>query len=703
MYKMDNNRYTVLSSVSNNHGSSNHGFCYNWHMDLTDRRLKLTKNRIEACHTLGLFDTTQLLHYYPYRYEILETKPISSWQEKDRVCFEGKLVSAVHTWRFGRSRTGAKFDVMVDDHIVHITIFNRPWAKQLKEDDILTITGIYQGKGNVTAMNYQAKPLSALPKVMPIYSLKEGIQQRTIRDSIQKVYELEKDTITSFIPESIKEKYQLLDETEALRCIHFPNSQQDISQAYRTLKYEEFLRFFLAVQIMKQNRQGEQSKEEKHFDMEQIKEFIAQQPFVPTPDQDKAIQDILHDLQKKELMYRLVQGDVGCGKTFVAMVGLYASVLAGYQGALLAPTEILARQHYENMKEIYQPYKVRLSLLYSGLSNQEKEEIIEKLVNHEIDIVIGTHALIQENVTFARLGLVIVDEQQRFGVAQRRALKEKGEKVDFLLMSATPIPRTLASSLYGDMDVSTIETMPAGRKPVMTTLVKENSFRSVLDEIQDILAEGHQLYVICAAIDENEDYDARDVFATTDALKKLFAGQYEVACLHGKMSSSEKQAIMEAFYTNQIQVLVSTTVVEVGMNVVNATGMIIYDADRFGMSQIHQLRGRIQRGSAQGRCYLLTDSSDPHTLERLEILTNTSNGFEISYEDLRLRGPGDILGTRQSGVPDFVLGNIIEDVKIIDVARKDAQMIYDNPDKDEYKPLLRDVIRENERNSTIVD
>ena len=659
-------------------------------MEISNKELKLTPKRIEALHQLGIYDVDALLSYYPFRYEIIKQSAFSTWKEKDKVHFEGEIVSPIRSWRFGRKKTGTKFDVMVDDQILHITIFNRPWAKQLKEGQIITISGIYQGKNAVTAINYQAKPIAEIPTITPVYASKAGIQQRTIRDSIAKVFAHEKGHLLDFVPTSLQEKYQLLKKEEAIAKIHFPS-------------YEEFLKFFLAIEMMKQQQQTEVLKVPKSFDQTKIDALIKKQPYALTKDQMITIQEVLKDLKSTSLMYRLVQGDVGCGKTVVAAIALYACVLSGMQGALLAPTEILARQHEISLKEIYKDLPLRIETLYSQETTQKKKEIYERLEKGENDILIGTHALLQDRVHFKQLGLVIVDEQQRFGVAQRRTLKEKGEKVDFLLMSATPIPRTLASSLYGDMEVSTIETMPEGRKPVITKLIKENSFRSVLDEINQILDDGHQLYVICAAIDKNEDYDARNVMDTTKSLEKLFLNRAKVGTLHGKMSSQEKQEVMQAFYNNEIQVLVSTTVVEVGMNVVNATGMIIYDSDRFGMSQIHQLRGRIQRGSEQGRCYLLTDASDSHTLERLEVLEKTSNGFEISYEDLRLRGPGDILGTRQSGVPDFVLGNIIEDTKMIEVARSDAKEIYTRLDNPMYQNLKGYLLRQNEKNLSFVD
>ena len=384
------------------------------------------------------------------------------------------------------------------------------------------------------------------------------------------------------------------------------------------------------------------------------------------------------------------------------MISLYACALSGYQCALLAPTEILAKQHYDSLCSLIKDDSIHIGVLYSGLNTHDKNKILDACENGEIDILVGTHALIQETVKFKNLGYVVADEQQRFGVNQRKALRLKGNNTDFLLMSATPIPRTLASTIFGDMDVSTIETMPEGRKDPITKLVQENSFRSILSEVNEILEFGHQLYVICAAVGENEDYKARDVYQMQQNLSKLFS-DYKVGMLHGKMSSEEKQSVMQEFYDNQIQVLVSTTVVEVGMNVVNATGMIIYDADRFGLSQLHQLRGRIQRGNEQGKCWLLTDNKNQDVIERLNVLVRTNNGFEISYEDLRLRGPGDILGTRQSGVPDLILGNLYEDTNMIQVCKEDAFKIIQQPENPDYIRIVESVKQRREENSEYVD
>ncbi len=669
-------------------------------MDLQDRQLKLTPKRIEALNRLGIYDTDGLLSYYPYRYEVINGLPYSEWKIKDTVCFQGTVAGTVRSWGYGK-KTNCIFDCEAFDHIFKVTIFNRPWAKNLNEGQLITLRGIYQGKDRITAISYDTKPLSEHEAVTPVYSIKEGIQQRTVRACIDKVYEALQNEIDDLIPAEFIRKYRLLHRVQALRLIHHPSSMEDVKAAVRTLKYEEFLLFFTTMAMHKADEGEKFYKQPRMIDTVALAKVIQRMPYALTEDQNKALQDILHDLASPKSMYRIVQGDVGCGKTAVAALGMYACVTAGYQAALLAPTEILARQHLESLRSILQDTGIRTEVLYSGMPNAQKAQIIEDAAAGKIDILTGTHSLLQEDVHFHRLGMVVADEQQRFGVEQRRSLREKGENADFLLMSATPIPRTLASTLFGDMDISTIETMPPGRIDPVTVLIRENSFRSVLADVSSLLQSGRQLYVICAAVEKNAEYDARNVYDTAKAMQKLYP-MYTVDILHGRMSSEEKQTVMEKFHSGETKILVSTTVVEVGMNVVNATGMIIYDADRFGLSQLHQLRGRIQRGSHQGTCWLLSGSEEERTLERLQVLVQTNNGFEISYQDLRLRGPGDILGTRQSGVPDFILGNLAEDTNIIDTARKDAAFIMAHSAQPGFD-LFLDRLRERSRRRSYVD
>lgn len=655
-------------------------------MDLKSKKYGLTKQRIEALQSLGITTSEQLLTYYPIRYDVLSTAPIEEWKIKEKVTFEAQVVSIPSSWRKGRI-TISDFEVMCQDIVLRITIFNRPWIRSLRLEQVITITGVYNGGGRVTAMNYDSKPLADHSRITAVYRSKEGIRQSMIRGCLQHVFEADVNEIHDLLPEMLIQKYRLLRRYTALEKIHFPASMEDVQAARRTLKYEEFLCFFLTSLLLKQRNGMTAYKIPKVFPEDTLQKTIVGLPFPLTKDQSSVLEEILNDMGSTRRMYRLVQGDVGCGKTAVAVLAMYACALSGYQAALLAPTEILARQHLESFHALLPDTMVHAVVLYSGMDPKEKALALKEIQDGTAKIIIGTHAILQENVLFRDLGLAVADEQQRFGVSQRKALIAKGEMCDFLLMSATPIPRTLASAVFGDLDVSTIETMPQGRQEPITVYVKENSFRSVLPDVQALLKAGHQLYVICAAVEQGEGYKARNVFAVAENLQKLFC-DYKVGILHGQMSSQEKQDAMQKFASKEYDILVATTVVEVGMNVVNATGMIIYDADRFGMSQLHQLRGRVQRGSEQGHCWLLSDAQDPHTVERLTVLAKTNNGFEISREDLRLRGPGDILGTRQSGMPDLVLGNLINDTAIIDTAKKDACEIADHLDDASYDSIV---------------
>ena len=668
-------------------------------MDITSKELKLTKLQQELLNNLHLSNTDEVLSYYPFRYDILNVKSFDDWKEKDKISFEGEVVTLPSSFRKGRL-TISRFEVMVEDRLIQVTIFNRPWIRNLKLNQKVTITGAYNGHNKVTAMNYDAKELKDHDLITPVYSLKSGMKQSSIRNTISKVFTNCENEIRDVVPLHYLNKYKLINKRNALKKIHYPKSEEDIKQAIRSLKYEEFLKFFTTIQLMKNLDEDKVIKVPKAFNMNDLKEVIMGLPYELTVGQKKALKEILDDMASNKPLYRLVQGDVGCGKTVVATLAMYASYLSGYQSALLAPTEILAKQHYETIKGILKDKNCKICVLYSGMSNNEKELVNNQIRNGEVDIIIGTHSLIQDTVEFNNLGFVVADEQQRFGVEQRKKSKEKGDNVDLLLMSATPIPRTLASTLFGDMEVSTIDTLPSNRKPTITKYIEENSFRSVKSDVDKLLESGHQLYIICAAVDKSEDYDARNVYETAENIAKYFS-DYKVGILHGRMSSEEKEAVMNAFYDNNIQILVSTTVVEVGMNVVNATGMIVYDADRFGLSQLHQLRGRVQRGSEVGQCWLLSDSLEDKVKERLNVLVKSNDGFEISYEDLRLRGPGDILGTRQSGLPSFILGNVVEDTNIITEAQKDAleiinkknddnlyfidYLLYNNDIKDSYR------------------
>ena len=654
-----------------------------------------TKKEEEAMEIMDLNTPLSIVEHYPFRYEVIKETPYDSWNTGDKVTFEAKYIKRTSFARFGKLNRTAFEVVLENEEVIKCTIFNRPWFNQISYGDTMTLFGKYDGNNKVTVTSFNKKPLKEQEGIVPVYNLKEGVNLKTFRSLMKKT--LEHYSFEDKIPEEYIRNYRLLHKDEALLQIHFPEDEKKFIDATRTLKYEEFLLFALVVQLRKSSIMLNDDHYAKKFNPDDVFYLANHLPFTLTTDQLKAVNEILADLKAPKAMYRLVQGDVGCGKTVVASLGLYANYLAHKQGAFMAPTEILANQQYADLKELFENKGIRIALLTSSLSLKERKEVLNGLADGSIDLAVGTHALIQEDVEFKDLGLVVTDEQHRFGVNQRKRLFEKGQYADFLVMSATPIPRTLANVLYGDMDLSTIETLPPGRKPVITKLIRENSLRSFLPEFMEMLKARDRAYIICPAI-ESDDESMRNVTKIYESLAAFMKGKYEVGFVHGRLSSEEKEEVMSRFKNGDIQILVSTTVVEVGVNVREANIMIIYNADRFGLSQLHQLRGRIKRGNKQGYCYLLTNSKEETALERLNVLVEHENGFEIAEYDLKLRGPGDILGVRQSGLPVFNLGNLQTDGRIIATALKDAREILSKASFEHVKLLeyCEEFIAENE-------
>lgn len=630
-------------------------------------KLKLTARRYGLLQKMKITTLEQLIKTYPFRYETIEAIPFDQWEKGEHIALEGLIASKPALIRLGKNRTMTRFTIIAWNEEIEVTMFNRPWLSQFKFGDTVTLFGVYQGNNKLVANNYNLKPLSMQTGLKPVYSLPKTMKPSDMQ-AIMKTALSHLDDIPDLIPQRYREKYRLLDKNTAYRWIHQPQNMNQLHAAIRTLKYEEFLCFQCCVQAQQVQTI---TKEPKVFDQNRIEEKIGEFKFPLTEDQKKALDDVLRDMRSETVMYRMVQGDVGCGKTIVAMLSLFACELAGYQSAFLAPTEILARQHYENMKELGLPVR----LLVSALPAKEKREVLAGLEQGEIRMVVGTHALFQEKVNFDDLGLVVADEQQRFGVNQRRSLLEKGKNVDFLMMSATPIPRTYAHFLYGDIRLSAIKTMPPGRKPVKTHYVASTSMKSFLKEVLTGIDEGRQCYVVCPMIDENLETNLRAVTTIYEGMVKTLGSKYKIGLLHGKMSAEEKEEVMKKFSEKEYDLLVSTTVIEVGIDVPDATMMVIYDAHRFGLSTLHQLRGRAARGKVQGECWMLSDSKDPEAIERLKKLETMTDGFAISAYDLSKRGPGDLLGTRQSGLPTFILGDFEKDPAIMEVCVHDAKEI----------------------------
>ncbi|WP_286637502.1 ATP-dependent DNA helicase RecG [Faecalibaculum rodentium] len=653
-------------------------------MELTE--LKLTARRFGLLQKMGITTLEQLLKTYPFRYESHEQLPFDQWQKGDTVGFAGLIASRPAVIRLGKNRTMTRFTVISWNQELQVTVFNRPWLNAFPFGETIHIRGTYNGEGKVTAMQAQKKPLEE--GLVPVYSMTKGMKPADMPAILDKALE-HLDQLPDLVPPDLRRRYRLLDKDTSYRWIHRPPDEKRLHLAIRTLKYEEFLCFQCAVQS--ESALG-QRKTPRMFDQTLADAFLDQFPYDLTADQRQAIEDVWSDQRRDTTMYRLVQGDVGSGKTVVAMAAIRACELSGAQSALMAPTEILARQHLKTL----QSAGIEAKLLVSSLSRKEKQEVLEGLKTGTVSVVVGTHSLFQDPVEFADLGLVVADEQQRFGVSQRRQLLEKGKGADFLMMSATPIPRTYAHFLYGDIALSAVKTMPAGRKPVETRYVRGQSMKPVLKDVLQGLKEGRQCYVVAPAIDENLELDIKGVTSLYEGMVKVLGKDWTIGLLHGRMSAAEKEEVMTRFKAGDIHILVSTTVIEVGIDVAKATMMVIYDAHRFGLSTIHQLRGRCARGPVQGTCWLLSATKDMAAVERLQKLQELRDGFAISEYDLQLRGPGDLLGTRQSGLPAFVLGDFEKDPAIMEAAVQDAAAMLarrDWPPLMEYVRQARDSVR----------
>lgn len=653
-------------------------------MELTE--LKLTARRFGLLQKMGITTLEQLLKTYPFRYESHEQLPFDQWQKGDTVGFAGLIASRPAVIRLGKNRTMTRFTVISWNQELQVTVFNRPWLNAFPFGETIHIRGTYNGEGKVTAMQAQKKPLEE--GLVPVYSMTKGMKPADMPAILDKALE-HLDQLPDLVPPDLRRRYRLLDKDTSYRWIHRPPDEKRLHLAIRTLKYEEFLCFQCAVQS--ESALG-QRKTPRMFDHALADAFLDQFPYDLTADQRQAIEDVWSDQRRDTTMYRLVQGDVGSGKTVVAMAAIRACELSGAQSAMMAPTEILARQHLKTL----QSAGIEAKLLVSSLPRKEKQEVLEGLRTGTVSVVVGTHSLFQDPVEFADLGLVVADEQQRFGVSQRRQLLEKGKGADFLMMSATPIPRTYAHFLYGDIALSAVKTMPAGRKPVETRYVRGQSMKPVLKDVLQGLKEGRQCYVVAPAIDENLELDIKGVTSLYEGMVKVLGKDWTIGLLHGRMSAAEKEEVMTRFKAGDIHILVSTTVIEVGIDVAKATMMVIYDAHRFGLSTIHQLRGRCARGPVQGTCWLLSATKDMAAIERLQKLQELRDGFAISEYDLQLRGPGDLLGTRQSGLPAFVLGDFEKDPAIMEAAVQDAAAMLarrDWPPLMEYVRQARDSVR----------
>jgi ATP-dependent DNA helicase RecG len=636
--------------------------------------------RAENLQELGIETIEDLLTYYPFRYEDIQEKDLNEIQDQEKVTLKGLVVSEPVVSRFGYKKSRLTFRMMQEHAVINVSFFNQPF---LKDKVILSEEIAVYGKWDAKRKALNGMKILASKEegedFAPIYHVNKKVRQSTLIQLIRQGFSTYKPLIEENLPITLLEKYRLMPRQDAMFAMHFPNNPEESHQAKRRIVFEEFLLFQLKMQGLKKQEKAEKNGLAIQYDVARLKEFTKKLPFELTNAQKKVTNEICRDLMSPQHMQRLLQGDVGSGKTVVAAIALYATMTAGFQGALMVPTEILAQQHMESLNQLFDPLEVKIALLTSSTKAKERRIILEELANGELDIIVGTHALIQQDVIFHRLGLVITDEQHRFGVNQRKILRKKGLKPDVLFMTATPIPRTLAITAFGEMDVSIIDEMPAGRIPIETRWIRPPQLDTVLEWMTKELAAGHQAYIICPLIEESEALDVKNATEIFEHMSAFFAPEYQVGLLHGKMKNQAKEEIMHEFKENRLQVLVSTTVIEVGVNVPNATVMLIMDADRFGLAQLHQLRGRVGRGSEASYCILVANPKNELGVERMKIMTETNNGFVLSERDLELRGPGEVFGARQSGIPQFAVGDIVTDFNVLEVARQEASSIWKIP------------------------
>ena len=662
---------------------------------------KLTKSpRLnKLLYQMEIYNFYDVVNHLPRKYEDLHPSDESKLVDKQRITLVGKLMSSPITINNSKYKI-TRFEFLSNSRRYYrVVAFNRLYLEKiLNLNDTFTLVGIYSKKNNeINFSNIYKGQISEDKMIKPIYSLPTDYAQNLFSSLVSRSLKELEGHIPGDVPFYFSNKYRLVKKETALKWAHFPESEEQVRQSLRYLKYEEALLFSLKNQIIKQDNKSLAKVKKEAIGIESCEEWLKTLPYQLSEDQRKAAEEIIDDMNQSTLMYRLLQGDVGSGKTFVSFVALYANYKRGDQGALMAPTDALARQHYENAKKFFALTNIKVALLIGSTPASEKRNIYQELEEGEIDIVIGTHALFAKAVKYSSLGLAIIDEQHRFGVNQRIMLADKGSHTDLLMMSATPIPRSLALTLYGDLDVSTLKSYPAFKREVVTGILSGEDER-IYKYVNKALNENRQVYVVAPLIDfrEDERYSVEKLFT-----RDLSKYHEKVGLLHGKMNANQKEEALEKFYNGTTPILVSTPVIEVGIDVRSASTMIIYDASNFGLASLHQLRGRIGRDGQKAYCILTLDSDEPEDRERLEVLVNSSDGFEIAEQDMKLRGPGELTGLKQSGMPVLKFLNIIDDYKIFVAARDDAKYIMQNPNNPGFSYIINKARREINKNPLI--
>lgn len=633
-----------------------------------------------ALGSLGIYSIYDLLFYFPFRYDELQTLPLDQIMDGQKVMLKGIVATEAFVSRFGYKKTRLSFKMRIDHDVIMVNFFNQPWLKNKIE--IGQEVAIY-GKYNVARQSLTAFKFVAAKEndsgMAPIYPVNRHVKQKKLVDLINVAIDDFIDQVQDIVPEKLRQEYRLLKDQVIIEKMHHPKNSHEAELAKRSAIFREFFIFELQLALLTRN-DGKQMGYAKKYDLTEIAQLTKSLPFELSDDQKHVVNEIFADMHSDGQMRRLLQGDVGSGKTVVAVYAIFAAITAGYQAALMVPTEILATQHFKKIDELLRPLGVRVALLTGNTKTLERREIYRELTDGTINVVIGTHALIQDSVIFKKLGLVIIDEQHRFGVGQRQALINKGDQPDILAMTATPIPRTLALTVYGDMTVSEIHHLPAGRKPIISTWKTSSQMKEVYRQMQEQLNQGFQIYAVTPLITESETLDLKNAEELHEKLSHDFPDQ-KVVLLHGQMPGAQKDEIMAAFAAGEINILVTTSVIEVGVDVANANMMVIYNADRFGLSQLHQLRGRIGRGQTQSYCVFLADPKTDSGKARMKIIASTNDGFKLAEEDLKMRGEGDLFGKAQSGLPEFRVGDVVNNYNTLVVAQKEARaLVAADPD-----------------------
>lgn len=667
-----------------------------------DQPLKYVKgvgeNRAKLFSKLGLFTVGDLLHYFPRDYEDRSVfKPISEAADGESITVRVRFVAGITESRPRRNLSIQKAQVTDGVSLMNVTWFNQSYVRQsIDTSREYVFYGTVRRSGSrVEIHNPVFEELehsgNLTGRIVPVYPLTRGITQNMLRKILRNALDAVLDKLVDILPASLRSQYRLAETAFSFEQIHFPTSMENMTMARRRLVFEELLLLQLGLFSIKGSNSGQNGI---RFSPVDLGPFLESLPFKLTPAQERVLAEIKADMESDRRMNRLIQGDVGSGKTIMAVLAIYIAASSGYQSAFMAPTEILAEQHYRSVAPLLEKFGVRVGLLTGGMSRKEKETVKEAAKEGRLDVLIGTHAVLEDSTLFSRLGLVITDEQHRFGVRQRARLSQKGENPDLLVMTATPIPRTLSLVLYGDLDVSIIDSLPPDRKPIKTYVVDERMRERVYRFIRKNIAEGRQAYIVCPLVEESESLEVESATGLVEKIRDDALKGLRVGLIHGKMKGIEKDDVMKRFSNGQLDVLVSTTVIEVGVNVPNANIMVIENAERFGLAQLHQLRGRVGRGPYQSYCILFNQGKSQIARQRMEIMATSNDGFAISEKDLELRGPGDIFGVRQHGLPEFKIANLYRDMDVLKDVQKVAKYIMSERllEKDESWRLLAGIV-----------